>query len=569
MLRLMVRRRRRALRQSAAYRRWREANEPCGCRIPPSKTPAELPGFSMLLVSDGRSPRGSVRAVVAASRQRYSHWELWIAGHGESLARLRSSLPTPVRLDDRLKFVEVATDTDADAAANVALANATGRFVLRLEPDGELSPGALACFAAAVDRQPDATILYADHDRIDWRGRRCQPSFNGNFDHTLLLTGVDLSHAVVCDRRLAAGIGGWRSGFAGASGQDFVLRAVVGIERRRIVHVPCVLNHRRVRGTCEAARVAASRRAVSDHLARLGVTGAVETAPEASSRHRVRYALPPDPPLVTIIICTRDNSALLGRCLKTLREQTRYPAYEILVVDNGSCEAATRDLLASWSRAPDVIVVRDDAPFNFSGLNNAAVASARGDVICLLNDDTEILTPTWLEEMVGLALLDDVGTVGARLWYPDATLQHGGVVLDPEIIASHAFARYPRGDSGYADRAVVQQERAAVSAACLVVRRRVFLDAGGLDERLAVAFNDVDFCLRLRGAGLRTIWTPYAELIHHESVSRGRDTDPAKRRRLEQERAIMRDRWGEMLARDPCYGPNFSSRWADFTIDSA
>jgi len=565
-LRLMLRQRRRAIRQQVAYRRWLEVQESRGNCIQEATPGGEQPYFSMLLACGERSSRRTVRAVTAAWRQRHAHWELWIAGTGESLARLQAALPASMRHDDRVNLVEVAIGVDTASAANAALARSTGEFVIRLDPDGELATDALSCFAAAVDRRPDAAILFADHDQIDWSGRRCRPSFKAEFNHVLLLTGDDLSHAVVCRRHLASAIGGWRPGFAGATGLDFVLRACCRVERRRVIHVPCVLHHRRVTASIDAATVAGGQRAVSEHLVRLGVTGSVEPAPEAPSRHRVRLALPSRPPLVTIVICTRDNSGLLARCLERLRARTRYPVYEIILMDNGSSEVATKNLLTAWSRNPGVLVVHDNSPFNFSRLNNTAVAAARGEFICFLNDDTEILTPEWLDEMVGLALFKDVGAVGARLWYPDETLQHAGVVLDPTLVATHAFARYPRGDSGHADRAVVQQEVSAVTAACLVVRRSVFLGLGGFEERLAVAFNDVDLCLRLREAGLHTVWTPYAELIHHESVSRGRDDDPVNRERFEREKAFMVERWAAILACDPYYGPHFSSRWADYSI---
>lgn len=568
-LRRLMRRLRRQRRQRAAYRRWiatrehwaEEAVEP-GCS-------GEPPTFSVLVPWTGGRWEDLIGAIASVRRQRHRHWEMCIAADQHTLGRLRCDRRGPAHDDARFRLITVPHGSDLAAAANDALVGCSGRFVIHLPVAGQLAPQALASFAAAVQRQPDARVLYADEDRIDWRGRRCDPSFKCEFNHTMLLTHDCLSHPFACARDLAVTIGGWRPESREALHHDFALRCIEQVESRQIVHVPEVLHHRRtavVTDSEAAAAASAGRAAVAGHLTRLGIAGSVEPAPEAGDRLRVRLALPSPPPLVSIVICTRDNARMLGRCVATLRDRTRYSACEIILVDNGSKDATTLDLLAALTRLPNLVVVRADTPFNFSRLNNLAVARARGEIVCLLNDDTEVLTAGWLDEMVGFAVMDGIGAVGARLWYPDATLQHGGVVLDPEVVATHAFARYPRGDTGYGRRAVIQREVSAVTAACLVVRRDRYEAVGGLDERFAVAFNDVDLCLRLRDQGWRTVWTPYAELIHHESVSRGRDDRPEKRERFERELALMRDRWSGRLAADPCYGPHFSSRWADYSL---
>jgi GT2 family glycosyltransferase len=568
-LRRLLRRLRRRRRQRAAYRRWIAARDR-GVEeaVEPEGRGADTT-FSVLVPwTEGRW-EDWIRSLTSVRRQRHPHWELCIAADARTLERLGRDRRWPADGDGRCRLITVPHGSDPAAAANSALETCSGRFVIHLPATGRLAPRALSSFAAAVRERPDVRMLYADEDRIDWRGRRRDPSFKCEFNHTLLLTHDCLSHPLACARDLAVAIGGWRAETGAAMHHDFALRCVEQVERRQIVHVPEVLHHRRADFATMAEAAAAGpagRAAVAGHLARLGIAGSVESAPEAGDRLRVRFVLPSPPPLVSIAICTRDNARMLGRCLATLRDRTRYPAYEIIIVDNGSRDAATLDLLASLMRPPGVVVVRADGPFNFSRLNNMAVARARGDVVCLLNDDTEVLTPGWLDEMVGFALMEGIGAVGARLWYPDATLQHGGVVLDPEVVATHAFARYPRGDTGYARWAVIQREVSAVTAACLVVRRDRYDAIGGLDERFAVAFNDVDLCLRLRERGWRTVWTPYAELIHHESVSRGRDDRPEKRERFERELALMRDRWSGRLAADPCYGPHFSSRWADCSL---
>ena len=279
----------------------------------------------------------------------------------------------------------------------------------------------------------------------------------------------------------------------------------------------------------------------------------------------MRFALPEPAPLVSLIIPTRDHAALLQTCLDSVLERSSYPAYEILVIDNGSVEPETAALFA---RLPGdrVRVLRDDAPFNYSALNNRAAREARGELLCLMNNDIEVLTPDWLEEMVSFAAQPDIGCVGARLWYPDGRLQHGGVIHGLGGVAGHSHKYAPRDYVGYFHRAVLHQDFSAVTAACLVVRKAVYEQVGGLDESLAVAFNDVDFCMRVREAGYRNVWTPYAEMIHHESVTRGQEDNPEKQARFAGEIRRMQARWGDAILREPAYSPNLSLDHEDFSL---
>ena len=290
-------------------------------------------------------------------------------------------------------------------------------------------------------------------------------------------------------------------------------------------------------------------------------------APESPAHHRIKYPRPIESPLVSIVICTRDHEALLRTAVESIRMFSTYPNYELVIVDNGSRDPQAVAYLATLASQPGIQVIRDDSPFNYSRLNNGAVAHCRGDIVCLLNDDIEVVTPDWLEEMVSFAVKPDVGAVGARLWYPDGTLQHGGVIIGAGGVAGHAHLRLPKGSPGYCSRAVLQQELSAVTGACLMIRRKVYQQVGGLDEQIAVAFNDIDFCLRLRAAGYRNIWTPFAELIHHESASRGYEDNPEKIARFQREIRFMQSRWGTTLASDPHYNPNLALRSGDYSID--
>jgi GT2 family glycosyltransferase len=311
--------------------------------------------------------------------------------------------------------------------------------------------------------------------------------------------------------------------------------------------------------------VNAAQKAIADHLARRALRGRVVDAPEAPGMNRVVFELPHALPKVTIIIPTRDRVDLLRMCVESVLSRTTYPDFELLIVDNGSVEPATLEFLRNLPTGR-CRVVRDEAPFNFAALNNIAARCAAGEFLLLLNNDIEVLTPGWLEEMMRFGLQDGVGVVGARLWYPDGRLQHGGAILGIGGVAGHSHKYLQKGLPGYFGRAVLHQRVSAVTAACLLVRKSTYLAVGGLDEKLQVAFNDIDFCLRVRDEGLHAVWTPYAEMVHHESASRGHETTPEKRARFEGEVNLMKARWRDALLHDPAYSVNLSLEHEDFSL---
>ena len=308
--------------------------------------------------------------------------------------------------------------------------------------------------------------------------------------------------------------------------------------------------------------------ALRQHLARNGVIGDVSgTLPGC---WRVRYQLRGVPPQVSIIVPTRDALELIRQCVGSLLEKTRYPRFEILIVDNQSAAPEAMAYLEQIAGHERVRVLRYDLPFNYSAMNNMAVREARGEVLCLLNNDTEVISPDWLDEMVGQLLQPGVGGVGAKLYFPSGQIQHGGDLVGVGGVANHAHAFLRRDDPGYCNRAAVAQELSAVTAACMVTWKDLYQQLDGLDEKnLKVAFNDVDYCLRVREAGYRVVWTPHAELYHYESVSRGKDISPEKLHRAKREVAYMRKRWKRVLQRDPFYNPNLSYERPDFSLSNA
>jgi GT2 family glycosyltransferase len=379
------------------------------------------------------------------------------------------------------------------------------------------------------------------------------------------------SHLGVLSTELVREVGGFRLGMEGSQDWDLVLRCMERIGPEQVHHVPRVLYHWRIHSESTARSMnakpyaaVAGERALNEHFERTGVRAMAEYV---GFGYRVHYALPDVQPLVSLVIPTRNGLALTRQCIDSIVRKTTYKNYEILIVDNGSDDPAVLAYFKELATRPNFRVLRDDSPFNYSALNNMAVAQARGEVVALVNNDIEVMSPDWLSEMVSLALQPGVGAVGARLWYPDLTLQHGGVLLGlGGGVAGHANKGLPKGLNGYAGRAALIQSFSAVTAACLVVRKAVYEEVGGLDEeRLKVAFNDIDFCLRLREAGYRNVWTPYADLLHHESATRGEDIAPEKRERFLREENYMKSRWAELLRHDPAYNPNLTADAEDFS----
>ena len=512
-------------------------------------------------------------AIESVQAQIYPHWELCIADDGSTEPHVRRSLAA-VRAARRTDQSRAYREKNGDiaAASNMALELATGDFVALLDHDDLLHPLALHFVAEAIVRKPDAGLIYTDEDKIDERGQRFDPYFKCELNYELLLSQDMISHLGVYRRTLLSEIGGFREGFQGSQDYDLALRAVEKLGPEQVVHIPRVLYHWRAVADSTAPTVhekphavEAARKTVVEHLARRGVSAEVMPAPELPGMTRVRFAVPNPAPLVSIIIPTRDRADLLGQCIDSLLAQTRYANYEVIIVDNGSVEPATFSLFARLPK-DRIRILRDDSPFNYSALNNRAVKEAKGSLVCLMNNDIEITDGEWLGEMVSFAVQPEIGAVGARLWYPDGRLQHGGIIIGMGGVADHAHKFLAKGQSGYFGRAVLHQSFSAVTGACLVIRKEIYEEVNGLDEQLSVAFNDVDFCLRVREAGYRNVWTPFAELVHHESATRGYVTTPERWQHLLKEREFMRARWQQALFHDPAYSPNLSLNSESFDL---
>jgi glycosyltransferase involved in cell wall biosynthesis len=543
------------------------------------------PKISVLMPTYNTPEKWLVAAIESVRRQLYENWELCISDDASKEPHVQKILERYRKKDpERIKVVFRERNGHISAASNDALALAHGEFIALLDHDDELRPHALACVALELDAHPDADLVYSDEDKIDENGHRYDHYFKPDWNPDLFMVQNYISHLGVYRTLLVREVGGFRVGYEGSQDWDLAMRVIERTAPDRIRHIPKILYHwRSVPGStamligAKSYATQAAEKVISEHFVRVGVNATI--SPTKGSYWRVHYPVPDPAPRVTLIIPTRNRLNVLKPCVESLLAKTTYPNFEILIVDNDSDEPETLAYLSTFaSSAPSPIaprpspgqrvrVVHFPGEFNYSALNNFGVAQTDAPVVGLLNNDLEVIHGDWLDEMVSHALRPEIGCVGAKLYYPDDKIQHAGVILGIGGVAAHAWQTHPRGAAGQAHRNLLQQNLSAVTAACLVMRREVYEQVGGLNaDQLKVAFNDVDFCLKVRAAGYRNLWTPYAELYHHESASRGKEDTLEKRDRFRSEVEYMRTTWGELLDRDPAYNPNLTLTINDFTL---
>jgi len=554
--------RRHELRGDSARRVWREELLKLSSK----------PLISVLVPTYETDERFLREMIESVQAQVYPNWELCIADDASRQPHVRDILESYARDDARIKLAFRETNGHISAATTTALELATGEWSALLDHDDVLRPNALLAVAKIINLHPDVQMIYSDEDKLDRDGERTQPFFKPDYSPELLLAQNYFNHLTVHRTANIRAVGGWRVGLEGSQDYDLNLRVIEKVDATQIRHIPEVLYHWRiVAGSTSLATEEksyasdAGLAAVREHLERTGKDAQVEMLP--SRYYRVRHALPtPPPPMVSLIIPTRDRPDLLAMSVGTILQKSTYPNYEIIIVDNGSVEAETMSYFKKIKKNKRVKVLEYDQPFNYSAINNFAAAQCRGDIIGLVNNDIEVISPDWIEELVSWAVQDGVGCVGAKLYYPDGQIQHAGVVLGVGGVAGHSHKYFDRTSSGYFSRLSVHHTVSAVTGACLFVRRSLFEAVGGLDETLAVAFNDVDFCLRVRALGYRNVFTPFAELYHYESISRGEDHSPKKAARFAREVERMRLRWEPALRSDPYYSPNLSLEKEDYDL---
>ena len=519
-----------------------------------------------------------VMAIESVLNQLYPYFEFCIADDNSTKPHIKEVLSRYAAKDSRIKLIFREKNGHISECSNSALELASGEFVALMDHDDLIPEDALYYVACAINDHPQADLFYSDEDKLDDTGRRYAPYFKSDWNPDLFYCQNMFSHLGVLRRSLVEKVGGFRKGLEGSQDYDLVLRLLPHTSDDKIIHIPKVLYHWRAIPSSTAHStdaknysLDASRIAIEDYFAvkEPGIKIA-DNAGIAKQFHRVIWPLPDKQPKVSLIIPTRNGYKLLHKCVESILSRTTYQNYEIIIVNNQSDDLATLAYFDRLKHNDKVTILSYDQPFNFSAINNFAVSHSTGEVLGFINNDIEVITPGWLEEMVSHAIRPEIGAVGAKLYYPDNTVQHGGVVIgvgpQDKPVANHLFLHLHRHEPGYFCRALLTQSLSAVTAACMIMRRNVFEEISGYNENIKVAFNDVDLCMRIRAHGYRIIWTPYAELYHYESATRGLEDTPEKLARFRGEVEMMRLKWGKALDNDPYYNVNLDSRVGDFAL---
>lgn len=555
------------------YRQWIHKHEPSEQELSIQRTRSQmLPAKPLisLLVPVYNPPLDVITDTLdSVTAQTYPDWECCIANGDVSNTALKSLLDDRAKADPRFKVVHLEQNLGIAGNTNAAAALATGSYAGFLDHDDMLAPFALFEVALTLWSDPEIDILYSDEDNIDSSGKRVSPFFKPGFSPDLLRSMNYMCHFLVVRRSLGEDLGWIRSGFEGAQDFDFILRATE--KTNRVVRIAKILYHwRSIAGSAAADDNAkpyatvSGVKALEEHLKRLNTPGSAESH-YLPTWYRIRYDLQQEPK-VSIIILNHDHADDLAKLLRSIRERSSYNNYEILIVENNSSQQAIFDLYAALRGKDErVKILEFNKPFNYSRANNFAANKASGEVLLFLNNDMEIISPDWLEEMLVHAVRPAVGTVGAKLLFPNNTIQHAGVIVGIGKVASHGHKGYDRASIGYGGRLILTHNVAASTAACLMMRKEVFQQVGGFNEDYILAYGDIDLCLRVLEKKLVNVWTPFAELYHHESKTRGMEESPEQIARYQNEVFLFQKRWGKFIRKgDPYYNPNLSLEHEDF-----
>ncbi len=499
--------------------------------------------------------------------QTYGNWELCIANASPGEEEMGKILREYAKKDPRIRWMDLKENLGISENTNAAFAMAQGEFVGLLDHDDLLAPNALYEVVKAINETKDVDVVYTDEDKVTADlSEHFQPHFKPDFNLDLLRSNNYICHFFVVRRSILAKTGGFRKEFDGAQDHDLIFRCTE--QAREIAHVPEILYHWRTHRESTADNPAskmyaydAGKRAIEAHLARMQVQGTVSHTPDYGF-FRVKYPVQGSP-LVSVIIPNKDETETLRSCIRSLKENTTYKNFEILIIENNSTTKEIFSYYKELSQEENIRIFNWKKEFNYSAINNFGARKARGEYLLFLNNDIQVITPDWMEEMLGVCQREEVGAAGVKLIYPDNTIQHAGCVIGIGGIAGHMFVDMPAERSGYLHKASLLQDMSAVTAACMMIKRSVFQKVKGFTEELAVAFNDVDLCLKVRREGYLIVYDPYARLYHMESKTRGAEDSEAKMRRFQTEIEYMRCHWLDILKKgDPYYNKNLSlTKW--------
>lgn len=536
------------------------------------KTSDFRPLISILMPVYNPSLRYLRQAIDSVISQSYSNWELCVADDASTNPEVWSCLQIYAKKSKRIKVVFRSENGHISAASNSAFSLATGAFIGFLDHDDTLSYNALEEVVSAIDKHKETLLVYSDEDKLDQSGARFEPHFKPGWNPDLILSQNYICHFLVLKSELIRKLNGFREGVDGSQDHDLLLRCMPYLNSEVVTHIPKILYHWRAipgstaeSGLNKQYAMDTGLYSVKDYIQRETLPAKVECG-AVPNTYRIRWNIPSPCPKISLLIPTRDEVGILKSCIETILKKTNYSNFEILILDNQSTCKDTLKFFRMIESDSRVSIHPWNYPFNYSAINNFGASRASGDFLGLINNDIEPVNESWLGEMLSHACRPEIGCVGAKLYYPNDTIQHGGVILGIGGVAGHSHKYFKKSDYGYFSRLQLVQNLSAVTGACLLLKKSIFEEVGGLDENLPVAYNDVDLCLRVREAGYRNLWTPYAELYHHESISRGADDTPSKRRRAKREASYMRHRWGIQLDNDPAYNPNLTLIHEDFSL---
>jgi O-antigen biosynthesis protein len=538
-----------------------------------STKPTKL--ISILLPTYNSNPLFLEACINSVLQQSYQKWQLCIVDDASTETAHIQLIEELVEMDDRIIFHKKSDNTHIADTTNACLKLARGEHVLLLDHDDMLPRHTLLMMVNKLQSTPTLKLIYADEDKIDVHNARYEPHFKPEWNPDLLYSQNYIAHPILIETERFRAMGGMRTGVEGSQDHDLLLRYTADLTANQIHRIPQILYHWRAHAESTASNATAKDyttqagiKALKHHFETQQINASVSQGKRPNT-YKVNWLLPENPPLVTLIIPTYNGHNILKTCIDSILNKTTYPNYEIIIIDNRTnCEKTLNFIHSTVATKQNVRVLKWDQPFNFSAINNFGVSQAKGEIVGLINNDIEVISPEWLTEMVSHAIRPEIGCVGAKLYYPNNKIQHAGVILGIGGVAGHSHKHAPRKSSGYFTRLHLVQNFSAVTAACLIVKKAIYNQVGGLDAtNLPVAFNDVDFCMKVGEAGYRNLWTPYAELYHHESISRGSDEEtPEKQMRALKESTYMRQKWQKKLQNDPAYNPNLTMESENFSL---
>jgi GT2 family glycosyltransferase len=558
------------LKKKSDYARWIEENE---SEMDVCEGLKFTPLISIITPTYNTSVVYLKAMIESVISQTYANWEFCIADDASTNPEIQKMLQEYAKKYSNIKLIFREKNGHISEASNSALSLAMGEYVAFLDHDDTLAPNALCEMVKKLNENRELKLIYSDEDKIDRNGNRYSPHFKSGWNRDMFLSQNYICHFTMIKKDVVDSIGGFRKGYEGSQDYDLLLRSLNYVKESEIGRVEKILYHWRAvvgstaygSGEKDYAHEA-GRRALQDYLDTQKIDARAEDG-LLPNTYKVDYSIT-NKPLVSLLIPTRDGYDVLRKCVESILKKTEYDNYEIIILDNETKCEKTLEYFARIQKYPNIRILPYHYPFNYSAINNYGVEHAKGEIIGLVNNDVEVISKGWLKEMVQHAVREEIGAVGAMLYYDNNTIQHAGVVLGIGGVAGHSHKYFKRDSYGYYSRLKIIQNYSAVTGACLVVKKSLYKEVGGLnEENLKVAFNDVDFCLKLLEKGYKNLWTPYAELYHHESISRGTEDNPEKVKRFNAEVEYMKKRHQTYLKEDKMYNCNLTKKYENFGLN--